>query len=147
MPLPPGFRISFEDNPAWDDREFIDEGLGRYNAQFLKDSRYSYFGIFIRDESNAIHAGLVGYCYAGWLFIALLWVREDLRRSGIGSRLIADAERHALAFGCHSSFVDTFSFQGPDFYPRFGYHEFARLECPPDHERIFFRKRLDAEPS
>jgi GNAT superfamily N-acetyltransferase len=144
MQLPPSLGLSFENNPSWADREFIDESLGHYNAQFLQDTRWCYFGIFVRDDAGAaaIRAGLIGHCYAGWLFIALLWVHADLRRQGVGSALIAEAERHARAFGCHSAWVDTFSFQGPDFYPRFGYQEFARLDYPPEHQRIFFRKQL-----
>ena len=148
--LPPGLKLSFENEPLWEDRELIDEGLGAYNAPFLRDPRYSYFGIFLRQgaadaSDGAIRAGLIGHCYAGWLFIALLWVHADLRRSGIGSRLIATAEQHAIEFGCHSAWVDTFSFQAPDFYPRFGYREFARLDCPPDHHRIFLQKQLVTE--
>jgi predicted N-acetyltransferase YhbS len=145
MDLPPGLRLSFEENPSWEDREVIDDGLGAYNAPFLQDSRWSYFGLFVRREDRAIQAGLVGNCYAGWLFIALLWVHADLRRSGIGSGLIAEAERHAREFGCHSAWVDTFTFQGPLFYPRHGYREFARLDYPPGHERVFFRKQLSME--
>ena len=142
MDLPGELRLSFEDNPSWTDREAIDDRLGAYNAGFLLDSRFSYFGLFVRNEDDAIRAGLIGNCYAGWLLITLLWVDADLRRSGIGSRLLAEAERHAREFGCHSASVDTFSFQAPEFYPRFGYREFARLDYPPDHERIFFRKSL-----
>lgn len=145
MILPSGLRLSFEDNPSRDDRNAVDDGLGAHNERFLADSRYSYFGIFVRGEADVIRAGLVGYCYAGWLFVNLLWVAEDLRRRGIGSFLLAEAERHGRDFGCHSAWLDTFSFQGPDFYPRHGYREFARLEVPPGHERIFFRKSLDAE--
>jgi predicted N-acetyltransferase YhbS len=145
MDLPPGLRISFENNPSWDDREMIDQALGAYNTPFLRNPGYSYFGIFVRDDGGAIQAGLIGHCYAEWLFTALLWVRADLRRGGIGSRLIAEAERHARKFGCHSAWVDTFSFQGPEFYPRLGYREFARLDLPPDHQRIFFKKQLIAE--
>ena len=145
MDLPPGLRLSFEKDPSWEDREAIDEALGAYNAPFLADSRYSYFGNFVRDEAGAIRAGLIGHCYAGWLFVALLWVDADLRRKGIGQCLMHEAERHARQFGCHSAFVDTFSFQGPEFYPKLGYAEFARLDYPPDHQRIFFRKPLIAE--
>ena len=143
MDLPPGLRLSFENDPSWADRETIDEGLGAYNAPFLADPRYSYFGIFVRDEADTIRAGLIGNCYAGWLFINLLWIEAGLRRGGIGTRLIAAAEQHAIEFGCHSAWVDTFSFQGPEFYPRLGYREFARLDYPPGHERIFFRKTLN----
>jgi GNAT superfamily N-acetyltransferase len=142
MQLPPGLRLSFEDNPTWDDRDFIDEALGAYNAPFFGGPAYSYFGLFVRAEDRTIRAGLVGNCYADWLFIALLWVHADLRRAGIGSALIAEAERHARDFGCRSAWVDTFSFQAPDFYPRFGYREFARLDYPRGHHRIFFRKHF-----
>jgi GNAT superfamily N-acetyltransferase len=149
MDLPQGLRISFEKDPSWEDRELIDEALGAYNAPFLRDPSYSYFGIFVRDEGpkvpGAIQAGLVGNCYAGWLFVNLLWVHADLRRQGIGQKLLAEAERHAIEFGCHSSFLDTFSFQGPDFYPKFGYREFARLDYPPGHRRIFLKKQLMPE--
>ena len=145
MDLMPGLRLSFEDDPSPEDRDLIDEGLGAHNAPFLKDPSYSYFGIFVRDDAGAIRAGLIGNCYAGWLFIHLLWVEADLRRRGIGRGLIAAAERHARLFGCHSAWLDTFSFQGPDYYPKLGYREFARLDVPPDHQRIFFRKSLAQE--
>ena len=146
MDLPPGLRLSFEKDPSWEDREFVDEALGIYNAPFLRNPSYSYFGIFLREDGpvlpGTIRAGLIGHCYAGWLFVNLLWVHEDLRRRGVGQRLLEEAEWHGREFGCHSSFLDTFSFQGPVFYPKFGYEEFARLDYPPDHQRIFFRKRL-----
>ncbi len=142
MDLPAGMQLSFENNPSREDRNTVDDGLGAHNALFLEDNRYSYFGLFVRDDGGTIRAGLVGYCYAGWLFVNLLWVEDGLRRRGIGSGLLAAAERHGREFGCHSAWLDTFSFQGPDFYPRFGYREFARMEIPPEHVRIFFRKSL-----
>lgn len=145
MDLPPGCRLSIEKNPSWADREFVDEQLGAYNAPFLIDSRYDYFGIFVRDDAGGIRAGLIGHLYAGWLFINLLWVRAELRRTGLGTGLVAEAERRAIDFGCHSAYVDTFSFQGPDFYPRFGYEVFGALDYPPDCKRIFLKKRLLAE--
>jgi GNAT superfamily N-acetyltransferase len=142
MNLPPGLRLSFESNPSWDDRDFIDESLGRYNEQFLEDTRWSYFGIFVRAEDRAIRAGVIGNCYAGWLHINLLWVAAELRRTGIGSFLMAAAEQHGRDFGCHSAWVETFTFQGPHFYPRLGYAEFARQDVPPGHARISFQKKL-----
>lgn len=142
MQLPPGLRLSFEEEPSWADREFVDTGLGEHNAPFLPDPRYSYFGLFVRAEDGGIRAGLIGNCYAGWLFVALLWVHRDHRRGGIGRGLMAEAERHALAFGCHSAWLDTFSFQAPDFYRRLGYTVFATLDYPPGNRRIFLQKRL-----
>jgi predicted N-acetyltransferase YhbS len=142
MNLPPGLRLSFEQDPPSHERLAIEEALGAYNAPFLADPRYSYFGVYARDDAGAIQAGLIGSCYAGWLFINLLWVYTELRRIGLGKQLVAEAERHAIEFGCHSACVDTFSFQGPEYYPRLGYREFGRLDYPPGNQRIFFRKQL-----
>jgi GNAT superfamily N-acetyltransferase len=145
MKLPSGCRLSFEDRPSAQDEDAIGERLGEYNAAFLRDNSYAYFGLFVRDEAGVIHAGLLGHAYAGWLFIKYLWVHADLRRAGIGSGLLAEAERRALALGCHSAWLDTFSFQGPEFYPKFGYREFGRLDYPPGHQRIFLKKQLTRE--
>ncbi|HEV2187560.1 MAG TPA: GNAT family N-acetyltransferase [Stellaceae bacterium] len=140
MDLPPEHRLSIEQNPTERDRQFIDEALGNYNAAFLQDNSYDYFGLLVRDETNAIRAGLIGNCYAGWLFINLLWVHGDLRRRGVGSGLIAEAERRAIEFGCHSAYVDTFSFQGPNFYPKFGYRVFGTIDYPPITNAFSCRK-------
>jgi GNAT superfamily N-acetyltransferase len=145
MELMPGLRLSMEDRPSPQDEDLLGDGLGEYNRPFLRDNSYAYFGIFVRGDAGVIRAGLIGHVYAGWLFIKYLWVHADLRRTGIGSNLLAEAERHALALGCHSAWLDTFSFQGPEFYPKFGYREFARLDYPPDHQRIFLKKQLIAE--
>ena len=74
-----------------------------------------------------------------------MWVRADLRRGGIGRWLMQEAERRGRDLGCHSAWLDTFSFQAPGFYAKLGYREFARLDYPPDHQRIFLKKRLIAE--
>ena len=145
MELPPGLRLSIEKNPSQEDRDAIDDGLGAYNAAFLRDNSYDYFGIFVRSDAGATRAGLIGHIYAGWLFVNLLWVHADLRRGGIGRFLLAEAEQRGLALGCHSVWLDTFSFQAPEFYRKLGYREFARLDYPPDHQRIFLKKPLLAE--
>jgi 8-oxo-dGTP pyrophosphatase MutT (NUDIX family) len=101
--------------------------------------------LFVRNEAGEIMAALVGSTYAGWLFVAMLWVHADLRRRGIGSQLLALAERRAAEHGYHSAMLDTFSFQGPAFYPRFGYRLYGALDYPPDHRRFFLWKPLKPE--
>lgn len=66
--------------------------------------------------------------------------------NGCARVLLAEAERRALAFGCHWAWIDTFSFQAPELYKKLGYGEFARLDdYPPGHARIFLKKQLAAE--
>ena len=48
----------------------------------------------------------------------------------------------AFERGCHSAWVETFSFQAPGFYRKLGYEPFGELDYPPGHKRIFLHKRL-----
>ena len=63
----------------------------------------------------------------------------------VGTTLMREAERVAVERGCHSAFLDTFSFQAPGFYQKLGYEIFATLDYPPRHKRHFLKRRLVAE--
>src|SRR5215471_13287721 len=71
---------------------------------------------------------LVWKLYCGWLVIRHLWVRDDLRRRGVGRGLMALAEARAVERGCHSAWLDTFSFQARGFYEKLGYEGFGTLD-------------------
>ena len=58
-------------------------------------------------------------------------VREDARRSGLGGRLLGEAERVARARGCEAHHGLVLHFQAPAFYERHGFVEFARTEGLP----------------
>ena len=145
MELPPGCRLSIEDKPAPAARDRLSRELGRHNRPYLRNPDWQRLGVFVRDQGGDIAAGLAGHTYGDWLFVEELWVRADLRRRGIGQELIRQAEGRARERGCHSVWLDTFSFQAPGFYPKLGYREFGRLDYPPDHQRIFFQKVLTPE--
>jgi GNAT superfamily N-acetyltransferase len=72
-------------------------------------------GIFIRDAETIV-AGLAGETYCEWLVIKYLWVRDDLRRRGVGRELMAYAEARAVERACHSAWLHMFSFQARAFY-------------------------------
>ncbi|MDO9707090.1 GNAT family N-acetyltransferase [Paracraurococcus lichenis] len=142
MELPPGLTLSIEDAPDRAEAERLGEGLEVFNERLWPGHQpWGELGVFLR-EAGRLSGGLFGETYAGWLFIRYLWLAEHLRGHGLGAGLIAAAELRARERGCHSAYVDTFSFQAPDFYARQGYQEFARLPYPPKGERIWLRKRL-----
>jgi ribosomal protein S18 acetylase RimI-like enzyme len=80
----------------------------------------------------------------GWLAIHALWVKEDLRGSGIGTEILSTAENAAMRSGCHAAILDTLGFQAPSFYEKRGY---LRIGVVDDYrggvQRIFMRKHLD----
>ena len=81
----------------------------------------------------------MGLCY-----IDLLWIDEKQRKSGIGSALMKKTEQFAKSLGIKYCFVDTLTFQGPDFYPKLGYREMYRVKAFKEEqtERIFFQKEI-----
>jgi len=142
MSIPDGFRLTIEEAPTRADRAFIDQALDDFNAERWPGHPIERVGVMLRDADGGLVAGLDGVAYGGWLFVNNLWVSEPLRRRGVGRTLVAEAEREALKRGCHSAWLDTFSFQAPEFYPKLGYEIFATLDYPPAHRRYFLRKRL-----
>ncbi|MFO0880408.1 MAG: GNAT family N-acetyltransferase [Gemmataceae bacterium] len=97
----------------------------------------------LRDDAGTVVGGLIGQLLWGWLRIEILAVPTELRGQGWGRRLVEEAERLAIAAGCHSAWVDTFSFQSPGFYHRLGYSEFGRLaDYPLGQTRHFLSRRL-----
>ena len=88
--------------------------------------------IVLRDEDGQNLGGLIGDTYYGWLSVSLMYLREDLRGQGYGEKLLLRAEEKACSRGVKNVFLDTFSFQTPDFYQKLGYHIFGELvDFPP----------------
>jgi hypothetical protein len=57
--------------------------------------------------------------------------------------LLSGAEETAREKNCRAAYVDTFTFQAPEFFERHGYREFARLaDFPAGHARIWLSKLL-----
>ncbi|MBN2556419.1 MAG: GNAT family N-acetyltransferase [Anaerolineales bacterium] len=123
----------------------IGSGLRAYNTRQAGDDNYRHHCYLLKhqDEDEAIVGGVIGASYWGWLYIDLMWVREDLRGQGYGRRLLTLAEEAALECGATHAYLDTFSFQAPDFYHKLGYEVFGELkDFPPGHNRFFMTKAL-----
>jgi len=137
------YRLSLEEHPDRQDIEFISQRLIEYNKARVGHDDGKRLVILVRDESNQIVGGLSGWTFWGWLAVDLLWVHEDLRRKGYGTRLIEAAEREAKVRGCQRVLLDTFSFQAPDFYQKLGYKIFGVLDSfAEQHQRIYLKKSL-----
>ncbi|QDV20966.1 acetyltransferase [Gimesia panareensis] len=94
-------------------------------------------------ESGKLIAGLVGFTLWDWLYIQTLAVEADFRGQGLGRQLVLEAERIARQRKCHAAWVDTFTFQAPEFYTRLGYAPFGTLpDFPAGQQRIFLWKDL-----
>ncbi len=143
MTFPSSLSLDVADEPRAADIEALSYGLERFNEQQWPGHQPGRpLGVFLHDPAKVLVAGLFGGTYSGWFYVQYLWVSVALRGQGIGRGLIEAAERRALERGCHAVWLDTFSFQAPEFYRRLGYELFGELDWSPEHKRLFFRKRL-----
>lgn len=123
----------------------VGPSLDRFNEETAGASGHQRLCRALRGPDGSVAGGLIGSTYWGWLYISLLWIREDLRGRGYGHRLLDLAEEEALRRGATNAYLDTFSFQAPRFYEKRGYRVFGELRgFPPGHDRYFLTKTLKA---
>lgn len=140
MPL----QIQLSENVSESERLGILNPLLAHNLANGGDDAHETFALLLRaPDSNEVIGGLYGKISYRWLLIDLVSVPESMRGQGIGERLMRRAEDVAKEKHCVGIWLETFSFQAPEFYQKLGYSEFGRLvDYPPGHARFYFQKRL-----
>ena len=134
------YQIVSVDEPEWG---IIGGGIRNYNIKQAGDDKYQNMCFVLRGPDEEIVGGVIGAIYWGWFHLDLLWVKEELRRRGYGHRLLTRAEDEARQLGAKNVYLDTFSFQAPDFYKKHGYQVFGELpDFPPGYQRYFLTKQL-----
>ena len=134
------YQIVYIDQPAW---ETIGGGITEYNTQQAGDDQGKNLCFVLRSPDQEIIGGVIGATYWNWLYINLMWIKEEFRGRGFGHQLLTLAEQEARQRGAEYAYLDTFSFQAPDFYKKHGYEVFGELtNFPPGHQRYFLSKQL-----
>jgi GNAT superfamily N-acetyltransferase len=124
-------------------RERLDQAISDFNATATGHHDARLLSIAARGDSGDLRAGLYGWTWGGCGYIELLWVRDDQRGNGLGTRLLAAAEAEIRRRGCDRVALDTHSFQAPGFYARHGYTECGRTPgYPHGHDSIHLLKQL-----
>lgn len=99
--------------------------------------------VFVRNDDGSLAAGVYAYGWGACFEVELLWVAEDRRGQGLGTRLIKAIEDEARQLGFSKIVLDTFSFQAPEFYQRLGFEQVGTIDdFPEGHKYFVFVKRL-----
>ncbi|MCP4422058.1 MAG: GNAT family N-acetyltransferase [Chloroflexi bacterium] len=137
------YQIVYEDKPEQSAWGIIGRGLSQYNEQQTGDQKFQRLCFVLRTPDQEIVGGVLGEIYWDWCYIDLMWIKEELRGRGYGHRLLTHIENEAQQRGAKSVYLDTFSFQSPDFYKQYGYKVFGELpNFPSGHQRYFLTKQL-----
>ena len=96
------------------------------------------------EENGKLIAGLDA-CVTAFriLYVSTVFVDEAYRRKGVGSRLIREMEKRAAGMGVTVIRLDTFGWQGKEFYEALGYTAVGHYDHDEDgFSEYFFLKRL-----
>jgi GNAT superfamily N-acetyltransferase len=137
------YQITYEeklDDSVW---EAIGGGINTYNTQHAGDDHAKRLCYVLRGANQQVIGGIIGVTYWNWLYIELLFIPEALRSKGYGRQLMQQAEEEARQRGAQHAYLDTFSFQAPEFYAKLGYRVFGELaDFPLGQTRYFMTKEL-----
>ena len=123
--------------------QIIGDLIRSYNRSKREVAESEPLNLYVEDEHGEIMAGLVAETFGNWLEIEYLFVKEDLRGQGIGSKLLQQAESEAKKRNCRFAFVNTYQFQAPAFYQKHGYKKvFTLKDYPYDGQRHYYQKDL-----
>lgn len=143
MAMEENFQVVHVEKPEDSAWGIIGWGLDAYNIAQAGQQNFQRLCYALQGSDEGIVGGVLGEIYWEWLHIDLLWIKEELRGRGYGSQLLAAVEEGARQRGATNVFLDTFSFQAPDFYTKHGYRVFGELpDFPPGHQRYFLMKVL-----
>ena len=123
--------------------QIIGDLIRSYNLSKREVAESEPLNLYVEDEHGEIMAGLVAETFGNWLEIEYLFVKDDLRGQGIGSQLLQRAESEAKKRNCRFAFVNTYQFQAPAFYQKYGYKEvFTLKDYPYTGQRHYYQKDL-----
>lgn len=121
----------------------VEEMLNNFDEQFITYKMDGNIQIGIEEDGKII-AGLDA-CITAFkiLYVSTVFVDENYRRQGYGKMLIEEMERRARDMGVNTIRLDTFSWQGKDFYEALNYEVVGCYENKGDgYAEYFFVKQL-----
>ena len=134
------------DAPDPTDMAVVDSGLDEYNHRAADLAAIYKLACFARLPSGEIAGGAVGRYWGTACELQQIWVRQDYRNSGVGKRLMELFERRAQEHGCTLLYLDTFSFQAPNFYLKLGYEVACEFPgFPGGVSKFIMQKKLQKE--
>lgn len=121
----------------------IEDRLSEYDKKHIKYKITGNISIGILSNGKVI-GGADGSMTAFKIFyLSTVYVDADYRGKGIGKKLLAAIEEEARALGANMIRLDTFDWQGADFYKKLGYEQVGMYESEIDgFSEFFFLKRL-----
>lgn len=127
-----------------DESVLLRSNLDLNNEPYAGPRNTIELGYAIRDASGDLVAGLIGVCLWQWLHINVIWVADERRGQGLGTKLLLAAENEAKEHCMEFALLHTFSFQARPFYEKHGYTVVGETkDFPKGHSQYTMIKQLE----
>lgn len=137
-------KVTEVSQPSEQDFEVLKAGLGAYNEGFTGPLYREKVSCFVKGEGDVTLGGIIGEIKWGWLYVEGLWLADDIRTKGLGSKLLNKLEAYARSKGVSNFRLETTSFQALAFYKKQGYDLFGQLpDMPPGFMSYFLKKQIE----
>ncbi|MBQ6232345.1 MAG: GNAT family N-acetyltransferase [Clostridia bacterium] len=123
--------------------EDIETRLSAFDEKYISYKMDGSIRLGVEEDGRLI-AGLDA-CVTAFkiLYVSTVFVDEKYRRKGIGTKLIREMEKRAAVLGVNTIRLDTFNWQGKDFYEALGYKCVGHYSNDEDgYSEYFFLKRI-----
>ena len=126
--------------------ETLDSKLEEYDMKHIKYKLSGNINIGII-KGDSLIAGVNGCMTAYKIFyISTVFVDESYRNQGFGRKLMESIELKAVSLGANMIRLDTFDWQGSEFYKKLGYEQVGSYNNKIDgFSEYFFLKKLFSE--
>ncbi len=129
-----------------DEIDWVESQINNYNRKLLAFSGEpeTSLNFYVKDNDGII-AGINCCFYFGeFLYVNVLYVKDEYRGKGFGSILLSKVEEEARKKGAKLSQLHAFEFDNvKDFYLRHGYEIYAVMDdCPAKFKQYYFKKHL-----
>ena len=122
----------------------IESRLEKYDQKYTKQDLEGIIQIGILDDTGHLIGGLDA-CITTFkiLYVSTLFVDEKYRRKGYGRQMVLEMEKRAKEMGVNTIRLDTFDWQGKEFYQALNYQVVGHYENKEDgYAEYFFLKRI-----
>lgn len=117
--------------------ERVTDGVFTEQSRYVKDERREPLPLVARDAQGEVIGGAIVRMIFGDLYIDHIWVNSDWRRRGLGSRIVAEAERLGRERAGGWSFCNTMLPSALSFFVANGYDAFAEVADLPLRTRRY----------
>ena len=140
------YRITQKNDASSAEKDIIHQGLAAFNVTYFGYDDTKPLNFFIHDDHENIVGGLLGFTYWDFFAIDIFWLDQSVRGQGFGKEMLALAEQEAIQRGCTTVHLDTFEFQAPHFYEKYGFEQWGSLDgYAGKFKRIYYKKSLMKE--